>query len=73
MNVREMLIKQLKELGADGLCYPKVRCGCGIDDLAPGWNCIDIDECKAAKWIVPKSDSVEYDDEFPDGYYKVME
>ena len=70
MNAREMLIKRLKELGADGLCNPGARCGCGIDDLAPGWNCIDIDECKAAKWIVPKMDSRDFDCEFPDGYYK---
>ena len=70
MNAREMLIKQLRDLGADGLCYPGERCGCGIDDLAPGWNCIDIDKCKAARWIEPKSDSSEYDEEFPDGYYQ---
>ena len=73
MNAREMLIKRLKELGADGLCCPGARCGCGIDDLAPGWNCIDIDECKAAKWIKPEQDSRDFDCEFPDGYYKVME
>ena len=64
MNAREMLIKQLKELGADGLCC--TGCGCDIDDLAPGWNCIDIDECKAARWVKPNED-------FPEGYFKVME
>ena len=72
MNAREMIIKQLQELGADGLCNPGVRCGCGMGDLAP-CDCMDVDECKAARWIEPKSDSPEYDDEFPDGYYRVME
>lgn len=66
MNAREMLIKQLKELGADGLCC--LGCGCDIDDLAPGWNCIDIDECKAARWIKPDPGAPD----FPDGYYKVI-
>ena len=70
MNAREMLIKQLKELGADGLCSP--GCGCGIDDLAP-CDCIYLDLCRAAKWIKPEPDSADYWDEFPDGYYKVME
>ena len=70
MNAREMLIKQLQELGADGLCSP--GCGCGIGDLAP-CDCIYIDICQAAKWIKPKSDDSDYCDEFPDGYYKVME
>ena len=69
---REMLAEQLRVIGANGLCQPTERCGCGIDDLAPGWNCIDIDLCVAAKWVEPKSDSSDYDDEFPDGYYKAM-
>ena len=70
MNVREMLIKQLKELGADGLCRP--GCGCGIDDLAP-CGCIFIDICRAAKWVKPSPDDPDYWDECPDGYYRVME
>lgn len=71
MNARDMLIKQLQALGADGLCFPMDRCGCGIDDLAP-CDCMHIDECQAARWIKPKSDDSDYDDEFPEGYYKVI-
>lgn len=71
MNVREILIKQLKELGADGLCNPGEGCGCGIGDFEP-CTCMDINECRAAKRIQPKSDSPDYDDEFPDGYYQVI-
>ena len=70
---RQMIIEQLREMGADGLCYPGERCGCGIDDLAPCGECLNLDECVPAKWVKPKSDSWEYDEEFPDGYYKVME
>ena len=71
MNAKEMIIKQLQELGADGLCQPEETCGCGIADLSP-CGCINED-CQAAKWIKPKSDDADYWDEYPDGYYKVME
>ena len=70
MKVREMIIKQLKELGADGLCCQ--GCGCGIDDLVP-CDCLNLDRCQAAKWVEPKMSSRDFDYEFPDGYYKVME
>ena len=71
MNAREMLIKQLRDLGADGLCLPEETCGCGIADLSPcGCLCGD---CLPARWIKPKSDSPDYWDEFPDGYYQEME
>jgi hypothetical protein len=38
MNVKEIIIKYLKDNNYDGLCDPSVSCGCGIDDLAPCWN-----------------------------------
>lgn len=47
ITVREILIQRLRAMGADGLAT--TDCGCGIDDLAPGWNCLDIDQCKAAR------------------------
>ena len=72
-TAREILVRGLLEMGADGLCCPEDRCGCGIGDLVPCWDCIDVDRCQAAKWIKPKSDDSDYCDEFPDGYYKVME
>jgi len=31
MNVEEIIIKALREMGADGLCSPE-GCGCSIDD-----------------------------------------
>ena len=71
MNAREMLIKQLQDLGADGLCNPEEGCGCGMDDLAP-CGCLNLGECKAARWVQPARDSPDYDDRFPDGYYRVM-
>ena len=72
MNAREMLIKQLQDLGADGLCNPEEGCGCGIDDLVL-CDCLNVDDCEAARWVKPKSDDADYWDEFPDGYYRVME
>jgi len=72
MNVHVLLQKALSGIGADGLCNPEEACGCGIDDLAPCEN-INLDECQAAKWTQPAKDDADYDDEFPEGYYKVME
>ena len=47
MNVKEIIIKHLKDNGFDGLCNPEAPCGCGIDDLAP---CGDLDfiDCQPA-------------------------
>lgn len=47
-SIREILKAQIASLGGDGLCYPGVECGCGIDDFAP-CGCIDVDGCKVAK------------------------
>lgn len=38
MSVKEIVIKHLKEIGADGLyggSCPNEPCGCGVDDLVP--------------------------------------
>jgi len=52
MNVKEIVIKHLREIGADGLCRYESQeyeesCGCGIDDLAPcGEICQLGDTCQ---------------------------
>jgi hypothetical protein len=48
MNAKSILVKGLRELGADGLCLPELDCGCGLDDLAPCETC-DLRKCLAAK------------------------
>jgi len=48
MNCKEMVVKQLKEMGADGLCT--IECGCGLDDLMPCGGEYAMD-CKAAKAV----------------------
>ena len=70
--VRVLLRAALLQAGADGLCNPGEECGCGVDELAP-CGCLNLDECKAARWVQPARDSPEYDDRFPDGYYRQME
>jgi hypothetical protein len=72
MNAKDIIQKALCDIGANGLCNPGETCGCGIDDLAP-CDSIDLEECQAAKWTRPAKDDADYDDEFPEGYYKVME
>ncbi len=47
-SIREILKAQITSLGGDGLCFPFMECGCGLDDFAPG-GCLDIDGCKVAK------------------------
>lgn len=62
----------LKALGADGLCNPEEGCGCSLDDVEP-CGCINLEECVAAKFIRPKAGDPDYWDEFPEGWYKVLE
>lgn len=48
-TAREILIKGLQAMGADGLVNGEIECGCGIDDLAPCCACLDgLTECRAA-------------------------
>lgn len=53
MNIKEMIIKELKELGADGLYndedYHYEPCGCSIEDLCPCGEGMSINNCVAAK------------------------
>lgn len=49
MTVKDILLKQMKECGADGLYNSNGECGCGIDDLVPCENwCLD---CELAKKV----------------------
>lgn len=48
INVKNIIIKGLEELGAVGLCNPAEECGCDIDDLAP-CDCVNVEECVPAK------------------------
>ena len=53
-TARELLMDGLKAMGADGLCHPGVRCGCMLDDLAPGgYGCLNLEYCVAAKYFGP--------------------
>lgn len=73
MNAREMLQKSLREMGGDGLCNCDESCGCGIEELSP-CDCVNLSECVAAKWTIPKEDDFEYEDEeYRAGYYRVIE
>jgi hypothetical protein len=57
MNVKELIIAQLKAMGADGLVCPDEDCGCGIDDFAP-CDCPSLTECEAA--TLCKTDGLYY-------------
>lgn len=73
MSIGELIKQSLTALGADGLCNPDQECGCGIEDLAPCDN-LNLQECVAAKWHIPKQGEPEYEDEvWRDGYYKALE
>jgi len=58
MNVKEIVIKHLRDIGADGLWYMYKgykRCGCSIEDLAPcGESSLN---CQPAKQHVFNADS----------------
>ncbi len=50
MNAKGLLIKALRDIGADGLyngLADDESCGCGIDDLEPCGS-ISISDCRAA-------------------------
>ena len=72
-DANALLQAAIKVVGGDGLCNPSEECGCGIDDLAP-CECLNLGECQAAKWTIPKEDDFEYEDEeYRSGYYRVIE
>lgn len=68
----DFMIKQyLESMGADGLCNPDEECGCDLDDLAP-CDCLNLEECKAARKMKAEPDSRESID-FGEEYYQVIE
>jgi hypothetical protein len=62
----------LVALDLDGLCNPDQECGCGVDDLAPGIDCLNEAECCGAKFVQPTIDDSDYDIRWPEGYFKVV-
>jgi hypothetical protein len=48
MNVRELLIEKLREIGADGLYNEDGECGCGLDDMEPCAGYCNLSICEAA-------------------------
>lgn len=72
ITVRELIIKRLNELGADGLCNRDESCGCGDDDLGP-CDCLNLDQCEPAKFICPEPNDPDFWDEYPEGFYKALE
>lgn len=48
MNIRQLLDKALRDLGADGLVNLDIECGCGLDELVL-CDYLDLDECVLAK------------------------
>jgi len=57
MNVREIVVKNLKETDFDGLCNVDNECGCGLDDLAP--CCDNILACEPAIEVVPPTNDFD--------------
>lgn len=55
MNAKDLLIQALKNMGADGLVYPEIECGCGFDDFEPCDGCC-LSHCIPAK----KKDEMYY-------------
>ncbi len=74
-TAREILISWLREMGADGLCYPDMDCGCSVADLCPLDGCINLDECRPARWIAPDSSDADQEmlEDFPEGYFVLVE
>jgi len=58
-TVREIIRDGLERLGADGLCNCDMECGCHLSELAPGINCLDPDNCVAAKMFLPDEDLIQ--------------
>lgn len=57
MNIEDMVLKQLIEIEAAGLCNPEIGCGCPLDDLMPCEQA-DLRGCVAAQKGPKEIDSV---------------
>lgn len=50
MNLKDLIIKKLEEMGADGLVCIENDCGCGtIDDNLMCCDCPSLTDCEPAK------------------------
>jgi len=49
MNAKDVLIKALQEMGADGLYNADLECGCGLDDFEPCDECV-LRECEPGRY-----------------------
>ena len=63
MTVREMLVRALEQLGADGLCHPHEGCGCSIDDLGL-CDAVNLRDCVAARRVDPPEWAESYEDDW---------
>ena len=71
MNVRDIIIKHLRDIGADGLASKD--CGCGVDDLAPCmvyWACLQCEP--ARKKTATEEEAKVHDVEVGDDIYVIM-
>jgi len=55
-TVKDILTRELKALGADGLCNKDGECGCGLDDLCPGLMDCCLLDCVPAKKVLATED-----------------
>jgi len=46
--VYDMVMKYLKDIGADGLYNSDLECSCGLDNLMPSGGCL-VHDCSAAR------------------------
>lgn len=73
-TAKQLLIEGLEKMGADGLCYPGVGCGCMLGDLAPGgFGCLNLEHCMAAKYYSPAEGDPALVEENEGGYFMPME
>jgi hypothetical protein len=75
MTCRDIINKELKRLGADGIMNNRFPCeGCNIASIEEGEACIYIDECIPAKLVNGKWVPVEVEDkEYCEYTYKDYE
>lgn len=59
MNMKELIVKTLKENGFSGLCDTENGCGCGIDDIAPCGSDCNVLNCQPAYLIKCKGKNCE--------------
>ena len=66
MTVKDMVLAELKRLGADGLCCTEIGCGCGVDDLSP-CGCDSVLDCIPARRKIAEESDVDENSEFEVG------